>query len=61
MAKFITDELCRVKRTDVKATVTENLPTSELYKTERIKIQISSERIDAVIAKVYAMSREDSL
>jgi len=61
IAKFITEELTRVKRTDVKATITDTLPEGDLYKTERVKIQISSERIDAIIAKVYSISRDESL
>ena len=60
IAEFITGELLRVKRTDVRATVTDALPEGELYKTELRRIQIQSERVDAVIAKVYSLSREDS-
>ncbi len=60
IAEFITGELLRVKRTDVRATVAEALPEGELYKTEIKRIQIQSERVDAVIAKVYSLSREDS-
>ena len=60
IAEFITGELLRVKRTDVKATVVDTLPEGELYKTETKRIQIQSERIDAVVAKVYSLSREDS-
>ena len=60
IAEFITGELLRVKRTDVRATVTDALPEGELYKTEIKRIQIQSERVDAVIAKVYSLSREDS-
>ncbi len=60
IAKFITGELSRVKRTDVKATLTDSLPEGELYKTEPRRIQIQSERIDAVIAKTYSLSRDDA-
>lgn len=61
MAKFITNELSRVKRTDVKAAIVEELPSTELYRTEQKRIQISSERIDAIIARVYCISRDESL
>ena len=61
IAQFITDELTRVKRTDVRAVITDKLPDGELYRTERMKIQISSERCDAIIAKVYSLSRDESL
>ena len=60
IAEFITGELSRVKRTDVKASVIVSLPEGELYKTEQKRIQIQSERIDAVVAKVYSLSRDDS-
>lgn len=60
IAEFITGELSRVKRTDVKAVIADALPEGELYKTESRCIQIQSERIDAVVAKTYSLSREDS-
>jgi RNA-binding protein YlmH len=60
IAKFITGELSKVKRTDVKACEVDDIPSGELYKTEDKRIQIQSERIDAVIAKTYSLSREDA-
>ena len=60
IAKFITGELSKVKRTDVKACEVDDIPSGELYKTEDKRIQIQSERIDAVIAKAYSLSREDA-
>ena len=60
MAEFITGELSRVKRTDVKVCVIDTLPEGELYKTEDRRIQIQSERVDAVIAKTYSLSRDDA-
>jgi RNA-binding protein YlmH len=60
MAEFIKNELSRVKRTDVKAEIIDTLPDVELYKTEQKRIQLSGERLDAVIAKVYSLSREDA-
>ena len=60
MAKFIAGEMTKVKRTDVRAYVVEDVPGGELYKTEDKRIQIQSERIDAVIAKTYSLSRDDA-
>ena len=60
MAKFIAGEIAKVKRTDVKAVIVDDVPGGELYKTEDKRIQIQSERIDAVIAKTYSLSREDA-
>lgn len=61
IAPYILSELKRVKHTDVKLSIAEELPDVELYRTERKKIQANGERIDAVIAKVYSISRDDSL
>ena len=60
MAQFITNELSRVKRTDVKCEIIDTLPNVELYKTEAKRIQLSGERLDAIIAKVYSLSRDDA-
>ena len=60
IAEFITGELTKVKRTDVKASITDSPPEGELYKTETKRIQVQSERLDAVIAKTYSLSRDDA-
>ena len=60
IAEFITGELLKVKRTDVRASVADAPPEGELYKTEPKRIQIQSERIDAIIAKTYSLSRDDA-
>ena len=61
ICEFIVTELTRVKRTDVVCTLTEGAPEGELYKTERRVVQAVGERVDAVIAKVFSISREESL
>lgn len=61
ISQYIKDSLTKVRRTDVKVTVTENLPEGELYRTERKKLQAVGERVDAVIAKLFSISRDDSL
>ena len=58
---YITSSFTKVKHTDIKASVIESLPDVKLFNTERIKIQVASERIDAVISKVYSISRDESL
>lgn len=60
IAEYICQELNRVKRTAVKASVCQDLPTGELYKLEDKTVQLSGERLDAVIAKLFSLSREDS-
>ena len=61
MADYVASSLERIKRTDVKASVTDSLPDTELFKTERRSIQLTSERIDAAISKIYSISRDESL
>ena len=61
IAEYIKDSLTRVRRTDVKISVSDSLPEGELYKTERKRIQTVGERVDAIIAKLFSISRDDSL
>ncbi len=58
--RFIISELKKVRRTAVSVTYAEALPEGELYKTERRKIQLSSERLDAVVAKIFSLSRDEA-
>ena len=60
IAPFIITELKKVKHTDMKLSVIDSVPDGELYKTEKRKIQTVGERVDAVIAKVFNLSREDA-
>ena len=61
MANYIIDSLSRVRRTDVRLARIDALPEGELYKTERRRLQAAGERVDAVIAKLFGLSRENSL
>ena len=61
MAQYVADSLVKVKNTDMRTFVCERLPVGELYKTETLKIQLSGVRIDAVVAKVFSVSRDASL
>ena len=60
MASYIADNLIKVKRTDVSCRIADSLPEGELYRTEEKTIQVSGARLDAIIAKVFSLSREDS-
>lgn len=60
LAEFISDSLTKIKHTDVNVTLASELPEGELYRTETRKIQLSSERLDAVLAKVFSLSRDDA-
>lgn len=61
IASFICDNLEQIKHTHVKCTVTENTAQLPQEKPTPVSIQAPSLRIDAVLAKVYNMSREKSL
>ena len=60
MATYIADSLTKVRRTDVKSEVTETMPDGELYRTERRNVQANGERLDALVAKVFSLSREEA-
>lgn len=60
ITEYIVSSLFRVKHTDVKLSVTQSIPEGELYRTEPRRITAEGERLDAVIAKVYFMSRGDA-
>ena len=60
IAEYIADNLIKVKRTDISASIVTDLPEGELYRTEQRTVQISGERLDAVIARVFSLSREDA-
>lgn len=60
MAQYIADSLTKVKRTDVKASVIDSLPEGQLYRTERRQVQANGERLDAIVAKVFSLSRDDA-
>ncbi|MBQ8879457.1 MAG: hypothetical protein IJY69_01290 [Clostridia bacterium] len=60
IADYIRNNLTRVRHTDVKVTLVDGVPAGDIYTTERRRIVLSGERVDAVIAKVYNLSREES-
>lgn len=58
VASYVKESLTRAKHTDLSLSIVDTLPDGELFKTEEKTIQLSSERLDAVIAKVFNISRE---
>lgn len=63
VADYLMEELRRVKHTDVSCSVAseEEIALITQVKPEDALLQVSSERIDACIAKLYNISRNDSL
>lgn len=60
IAPFIISSLERVRNTDVTAEECNIDADFTPYRTETRQIQISSERLDAVIAKTFHLSRDDA-
>ncbi len=61
IAEYICDNLDQIKHTHVKCEITENFAEVAREEPEVKSIQVSSARVDGVIAKVYNKSRNDCL
>ena len=62
MADYLAGELTQIRHTPVHCCIAEQLPDiSVLHKVEEVRVQVTSIRLDAVISKVYNLSRGDSL
>lgn len=61
MAEFIMENLCKVKHTSVLCERAKEVPAFSGKEKKKVKIQISSPRIDAVISKVYKLSRSEAI
>lgn len=61
IGEFICESLSKVRHTNVKCSVTENARDFVQEEPEIVCVQVQSVRVDAVLAKVYNMSREKSL
>lgn len=61
IADFICTNLGQVKHTHVKCAVTEDFERIPQEEPKSVSVQVQSLRADAVLAKVYNMSREKSL
>lgn len=60
IADFIAANLTRARHTELSVELTEALPKGELYRTESKTVQANGERLDAIIAKVFSLSRDDA-
>ncbi|MBP5330653.1 MAG: hypothetical protein J6Y89_02250 [Lachnospiraceae bacterium] len=61
IAQFIVDSLEYVRHTHVRAEYCNSLPEAAKPRLEKRQVIISSNRIDAIISKLYNLSREQSL
>ena len=60
IAPFILSELTRIKHTDVKVDEIEEVPVDTLYRLQRRCVQANGERVDALIAKLFHLSRDEA-
>jgi RNA-binding protein YlmH len=60
IAPYVTDNLREIRSTAVGCAVAAELPEGALYRLERVTVQAASPRLDAVIARVYGLSRDES-
>lgn len=60
IAPYIIENFSQARHTALRCEVAETPPEGELFRTEKRVVQLSSERIDALIAHVYRLSRSDA-
>ena len=61
MASFIVDNLDQVKHTHVKCRLLEEMPEAVRPQLQAVKLIVPSMRLDVVIAKLYHLSRSQSI
>jgi len=61
MADYVTENLGKVKHTSILCSRADRIPDFADTDRQEIKIQVASGRIDAVLAKVYKLSRSEAL
>ncbi len=57
IAPFIADNLLSVRKSTVHCEIAEAPPEGELFRTERRVVQVASERMDALVAHAFRLSR----
>ena len=60
IADYIASSLERIKHTDIRCEIVDSIPEGITFVTEIKRIMLSGERLDAVVAKTYSLSREDA-
>lgn len=60
IADYIIDNLDRVKHTNIKCCIPEGETILEMPEPRTVSVTVASERIDAVVAKLYNISRNSS-
>ena len=60
IAGFIEENLLSVRKTSVRCERTDRLPEGSLYRTRRLVIQVASQRMDALVAHGFHLSRGEA-
>lgn len=60
IADYVCQSLVQVKHTSIFCEIAQAPPAEALFRTEKKTVQLSSERIDALVAHVFKMSRGDA-
>ncbi len=61
LADYIIENLDKVRHNSVKCRIADKIPESTITNLERKNVQVSAERADSIIAKVYNISRSESV
>ena len=61
MAPYILENLDKIKHTNVQCSLAKEIPKSTVVQVERKIVQVGAMRADSIIAKVYRLSRSESL
>lgn len=61
MSAYIIEELDKVRHTSVRCGIAKEVPKSTVTRLERKTVQVSAARADSVIAKLYNLSRSESV
>lgn len=61
MAPYILENLDKVRHTSVRCRLAEKVPESTVTRLERKIVQVSAARTDSIVAKIYNLSRSESV
>ena len=60
IAPYITERFVQARHTSLSCKIVDSLPEGALFETRRMTVQLASQRVDALVAHVYKMSRGDA-
>jgi len=61
MAEYVQEQLTKVKHTHVRCKILKDMPIDPIIKREEEEVLVSSLRVDGMVAKLYHLSRNQSL